>query len=442
MKALKEQVKDVKNRKEITLERPVRYKYTTEELMELIDLFQVSKSAQEKIKEILQGEATPPCADPLFRYYNEHSKVVQFEKEFAHHLGVKYALGVNSGTSALIAALVALGIGPGDEVIVPGYTFFASVSAIVVARAIPVIAEIDESLTIDPEDIKKKITPRTKAIMVVHMQGHPARMDQIKEIAREHNLYIIEDTAQACGGKYQGKYLGTWGEVGCISLDAYKVIGSGEGGVVITDDEWLYTRAQSWHDTAACWRPDRYAKERREGELFCGENYRMSEMSGAIALAQLRKLDWINNTTRQFYHQLREEVKLPACAHWIEPADPAGVCGYSLGIIFDQVDQAIQAIKADIGLGGLAGGGVRGARDWHVYWYWEHILNYKTVTSEGCPFRCPHVKELPQYHEDMCPRTKDIMLRTTFFSIAPTDTSEWISQQAQILTKRLNELFS
>ncbi len=426
----------------VKVERPTRIKFGTDELMELIDLFRVSPEGQSKIREILDAEPTPPNAHPLFRYYNERSKVVEFEKQFADKMGVKYALGVNSGTSALIAALLAIGVGPGDEVIVPGYTFFASASAIVVARGIPVITEIDESLTLDPEAVEKNITDRTKAILVVHMVGHPAKMDVISDIAKRHNLYLIEDVAQACGGKYKGKYLGTWGDMGCVSLDAFKVIASGEGGVIITDDEWLYIRAQSWHDTAACWRPDRFARERREGELFCGENYRMSEMSGAIALAQLRKLDWINESTRKIYMQLRNEIELPKCAKWIEPNDIDGVCGYVLGILFDTHEQAERAIKANIGLGGIAGGGTQGARDWHVYWYWEHILEQKTVTPEGCPFKCPHVKKLPNYSEDMCPRTKDIMLRTAFLVIQPTDTSEWASYFAKEFSEKLNKILS
>ncbi len=424
------------------IERPVRIKFGTDELMELIDIFKVSPTAQKQIREILENQSPPPNAAPLFRYYNDASKVVEFEKQFANKMGVKYALGVNSGTSALIAALLAIGIAPGDEVIVPAYTFFASVSAIVVACGIPVITEIDESLTLDPQAVEKNITDRTKAILVVHMVGHPAKMDVICDIAKKHNLYVIEDVAQACGGKYKGKYLGTWGDMGCTSLDAYKVIAAGEGGVITTDDEWLYTRAQSWHDAAACWRPDRYARERREGELFCGENYRMSEMSGAIALSQLRKLDWINESTNKIYKQMRAEIRLPDCAKWIEPNDIDGVCGYQLGIIFDTHEQAERAIKANIGLGGIAGGGTRGARDWHVYWYWEHVLEQKTVTPEGCPFKCPHVKKLPDYSPDMCPRTKDIMLRSAFLGISPTDTPEWASEFAKEFSKKINTLFA
>jgi len=423
----------------LSIERPPYRKFSTDELMELVDLFNVSEEGANAIQAALERESRPPQAN-LFRYYNERSKVERLEREFAAKFGVGYALGVNSGTSALIAALVGAGIGPGAEVIVPAYTFFASASSIVVAKAIPVITEIDESLTLDPEAVERAITPRTKAIMVVHMNGYNARMDALKDIARRHNLYLIEDTAQAAGGRYQGKYLGTWGDLGCFSFDAYKVMASGEGGMITTDDEWLYTRAQSYHDTAACWRPNRYAKERRPGELFCGENYRMSEMSGAIALAQLRKLDWVNDSTRAIWRQLRNEIELPTGARWVEAADADGVCGYMVGIRFESHEQAHKVIGADIGIGGLAGGGMHGHRDWHVYWYWEHVLEQKSATEEGCPFTCEHVKELPKYSPDMCPRTRDIMLRTGFIGITPADTPEWASAFAGQLNEGLAKL--
>lgn len=416
------------------------HKYSTDELMEVVDVFNVSAETQRKIKEILDNDSQTPDAGNFFRYYNPRSKADELEKMVCEKTGSAYTLTVNSGTSALIAALSAAGVGPGDEVIVPAYTFFASVSAIVVAKAIPVITEINESLTLDPEAIVKNITKKTKAIMPVHMMGYPCEMDTINAIAKKHNLVVIEDTAQAFGGKYKGKYLGTWGDLGCVSLDAYKVIGTGEGGLVLTDDEWLHTRATSYHDAAACWRPDRYAKERREGELFCGENYRMPELCAAVGIAQMRKLDWINEKTLANYKQFRDEVKLPSFAKWVEPNDPDGLCGYSAGILFETSELAVTAITAEIGLGGLAAAATRGARDWHVYWNWEHILEQKTLTKEGCPFTCPHVEKLPDYSVDMCPNTKDIMLRLGVIGTSPGETSESISERAKVITDGLRKI--
>ncbi len=416
-------------------------KYSSAELLEIVDVFGVSPEGQARIRAILEAEATPPNAGNFFRYYNPRSKTERFERLVEEKVGTKHALAVNSGTSALIAALVAAGVGPGAEVIVPAYTFFASVSAVVVAKAIPVIVEIDETLTLDPAAVEAAITPRTKAIMTVHMLGLPSRMDELQAVARRHGLLLIEDTAQAFGGTYKGKYLGTIGDLGCVSLDAYKVIGTGEGGLVLTDDEWLYTRAQSYHDTAACWRPDRYARERLPGELFCGENYRMPELCAAVGIAQLRKLDWINERTRRAWTRIRAEARLPGCARWVEANDENGVCGYTLCMLFETAAQAARAVQAQIGLGGLAAGDTRGVRNWHVYWCWDHILEQKTATPEGCPFTCPHASRLPKYSPDMCPTTRDIISRLVTLGITPAMTDEEASARAVKLTADLAALF-
>ena len=410
--------------------KPQMVKFGKAELMECIDVFNVSKETQAKIRELLEQEDPEPNAGVFFRYYNERSKVVEFEKQFAEKMGVPYVLAVNSGTSALIAAMVAAGVGPGDEVIVPAYTFFASVSAIVVAKALPIIVDIDETLTISPEAIEKAITPRTKAIVCVHMIGLPCNMAKITEIAKKHNLKVIEDTAQACGGKFQGKYLGTWGDFGCISLDAYKVIACGEGGVVMCKDEFEYTRAQSWHDTAACWRPKRYARERQEGELFCGENYRMSELEGAVALAQLRKLDWINDTCRKNWNRIRESVKLPAGVKWVETNDNSGVCGYSLPMMFEDQEYAVRVQTAKFGVGGNALNETQGVRNWHMAWYWEHILERKASNAAGYPFTIPLVKHPVNYTVDSWPETKRIISHMcTIAGITPFLTEEQIREK-------------
>ena len=206
-------------------------------------------------------------------------------------------------------------------------------------------------------------------------------------------------------------------------------------------DDWLHTRAQSYHDTGACWRPDRFARERQPGELFCGENYRMPELCAAVGIAQLRKLDWINERTRAAWTQIRAETKLPGCAHWVAANDADGVCGYSLGMLFETNEQAVKAITSNIGLGGLAAKDTQGVRDWHVYWNWEQILEQKTATAEGCPFKCPFVDKLPAYSVDMCPRTRQIMLRLATLGIGPTMTAQAASKLAAKLTEDLAKLF-
>ncbi len=222
---------------------------------------------------------------------------------------MRHCLAVNSCTSALVCAYRALGIGAGDEVIVPAYTFFATAATVVACNAVPVIVDVDDSLCLDPAAAERAITKRTKAIVPVHMRGAPAQMDAILDLGRRKGIPVIEDVAQAGGGSFQGKRLGSLGTIGCFSFDYYKVHASGEGGFVTTNDEWLYTRAQSWHDTAACWRPDRFCASGKPGELFCGENYRMSELQGAVALAQIRKTDAMLAGYRRAFQRIKESIE-------------------------------------------------------------------------------------------------------------------------------------
>src|SRR5262245_62031115 len=181
--------------------------------------------------------------DPRFK-----GKVYQVEREIAEYCGVRHSVAVNSGTSAILTALCAVGVGPGDEVIVPGFTFIASISSIIYARAIPVLAEVDQTFNLDPADVKVKITPRTKAIMAVHMMGNPARLAELKEIADERGLILVEDGAQAFGATYHGRPVGAIGKVGAFSFNVYKTITSGDGGMVVTDDESVYKRCFAFHD--------------------------------------------------------------------------------------------------------------------------------------------------------------------------------------------------
>ena len=176
----------------------------------------------------------------LFRYYGPvegPSKADQLEEAFARHMGVRHAVAVTSGTAALVSGLIGIGVGPGDEVIVPAYTWIASPLAVAAVGAVPVLAEVDDTLTLDPEDVRRKISPFTKAIMPVHMRGLPAHMDALMEVARSNDLFVVEDTAQADGASYHGQRLGSIGDVGCFSLQFNKIITCGEGGMVITDSE-------------------------------------------------------------------------------------------------------------------------------------------------------------------------------------------------------------
>jgi len=209
-------------------------------------------------------------------------KVRDFEKAFARYFGTRYALGVSSGSAALKGALTALDVGPGDEVICPAFTFMATYEAVLEVGAMPVMADIDDTLNLDPDDIPNKLTSRT-------MCGAPARMDKIMKVAKRYKLLVLEDNAQACGASIRGKLTGTFGQMGIFSFDHYKTITTGEGGMVVTDDLDLYHRAEWYHDHGH----DHLSKVSRalDGRTILGFNYRMNECQGAMGIAQLRKLN-------------------------------------------------------------------------------------------------------------------------------------------------------
>ncbi|MHB0998623.1 MAG: DegT/DnrJ/EryC1/StrS family aminotransferase [Armatimonadota bacterium] len=366
----------------------------------------------------------------LFRYYGPEeypSKVREFEVDFAEKMGAKHCLAVTSCTSALISALVAVGVGPGDEVIVNGYTFFASCAAIVAAKAIPVICEIDDSLTLDPNDLESKITEHTKAVIAVHMRGAPCDMDKITAICKKYNIKLIEDVAQACGGSYKGKKLGTFGDIGCFSFQYHKIITAGEGGACITNDANLYDRLMGYHDTAACWRPDRFGEERYRGELFCGVNYRMSELTGAVMLAQLRKLDTLLAQMRENKARIKSQISGLKGITFRRLNDAEGDTAICLMFMLDdkeKVGSFVDALQAE----GVDAAGVfnKGIPDWHIYSHWKHIIEKATPTSDGCPYTCPHYKgDAPdKYSPDMCPNTNEVLSRTIHLDIPSQLTAE------------------
>ena len=412
-------------------------KVGVDEFLALAGVWGYSRSARDEIRKIVEKEADNPTPQ-LTRYYNPRpSQVAKLEAYARTLFGVNYALAVNSGTSALNAAYVGAGIGPGDEVIVPAYTFFATAAAVVTAKAIPVIAEVDDSLTINPADVEKKITPRTRAIVPVHMVGNCSDMDAIMKLARRHKLLVIEDNAQSCGGSYKGRLLGTIGDMGCFSLSSYKITGAGEAGLVLTNDEWLYIRATNQHDTAACWRPDRYAKERRPGELFCGQNYRLSEMEGAANLVQLRKTKAQAKRYNTNMRRIAAGLNTFRDTRLRRSNDPLGDVGYTI-VLFAKdrptADRIVAAMQAE----GLSAGarGTKSARDWHIYRYWEHILEQKTATPEGCPFTCPYYEgPLPAYSEDMCPNSLDLLDRAVYIHVNQWWTAGDCRQVASAINK-------
>jgi len=382
----------------------------------------------------------------LFRYYGPsdfQSRVQLFENEFAEKMGSRFCLALNSCTSALITSLIAVGVGPGDEVILPGYTFFASCAAVVAAKAIPVIAEVDDSLTIDPADIERKITSRTKAILVVHMRGAPCDMDRITDIARKHKLILVEDVAQACGGSYKGRRLGNFGDCGAFSFQYHKIITAGEGGAIITADERLYDRAQAYHDTAACWRPGglakRFAESRYEGELFPGVNFRMGEMSGAVMRVQLARLDGLLDRMRSHKARIKKSIGSIKGLSYRRLNDSEGDTAICLVMYLPDVDMATRfaaALQAE----GVNAQSIfnKGVPDWHIYSHWEMIINKWTATPEGCPYTCPRYTDRGgniKYSPDMNPKTLALLGRSVHIDIPPQMTVEDCDMIAEAILK-------
>lgn len=351
----------------------------------------------------------------LFRYGAPgvdgfQAKVATFEREMAERLGHKHVVATSSGTGSLQCCLAALGIGAGDEVIVPGYTFIASISTVILANAIPVLAEIDESLTIDPTKIEALITPRTKAIIPVHMLGNPCDMDAIMAIARKHNLYVIEDCCQAVGAMYKGRHLGTIGDIGAYSLNVFKTITAGDGGFVGTSDDMLYERAFGFHDQGH--KPSRMGVEVGNRSIV-GLNLRMNELTGAVALAQGRKLDGILETLRKKKAALKGALQgLPGLG--FRRINDEGECGTLLTLIFDEKEKAEKFCEI-MGTAPIARSG------WHVYNNMEQVLNKVTATKANCPYDCPRYESKREYHKHMLPQTDDILDRAVNISVGVVD---------------------
>jgi len=345
--------------------------------------------------------------DPGFK-----AKVSKLEQEVARRMGVPYAVAMNSGTSALLVALVGLGVGPGDEVIVPGYTFIASISSIIYARAVPILAEVDRTLNLDPADVKRKITPRTKAIMAVHMLGNPARLDELKAIADEHKLLLVEDCAQAFGARYKGHAVGSIGDVGTYSFNVYKTITAGDGGMVVTRDEAAYRRYFGLHDQGHS--PLRTGVEvgRR---AFVGLDFRMTELAAAVLLAQLRKLGDILAHLHANKQRFKQAIADLRGLEFREITDPQGECA-TLLTVFLPSEQIARQMAQELGTRVVADSG------WHVYSNMEQILEKRTPVAEGCPFHCPlYTGPEPKYWKGMLPQTDALLARAINIGIGVSD---------------------
>jgi len=337
----------------------------------------------------------------------------KFEKEFADYVGTRRALAVSSGTAALHTALVGLGVGPGTEVILPTYGWVSCPSAIVAAGATPVLANVDESLTLDPDDVKERITRKTRAIMAVHIRGSPCDMEGLSAVAKESGVRLVEDVAQCGGGSYHGRKLGSIGDVGSFSFQLNKMITAGEGGAVATDDESIYQRALMFHDAGTPYRGLSEKRLKLGVQPFPGVNYRANELASAILRVQLRKMDSIVSKTRKNKQKVLEGIKRIQGIRLRRENDPGGEVGVAL-IFFVQTPEkarlfrdALVAENITRPSGSYPGVVYEpGKDDGHVYPHWGHLIG--GLDGKKAEFR----------------ESLDLLARAVHLDISPIDSED------------------
>lgn len=356
----------------------------------------------------------------LFRYeFNEQRKgvfkVKEFEEKFASYCGSEYGQAVTSGTAALKVALMALGVGPGDEVITQSFTFVATWEAILEVGATPVFTEIDKTLNMDPDDLKTKITEKTKCVIPVHMMGAPAKITEIVAIADKHGIPVLEDTAQAAGGRIQGKHLGSFGKCGTFSFDSVKTMTTGEGGMIITDDEELWRNMSEYQDHGHDHKVNPGARG-GEGRRFFGFNYRMMEIQGAIGLAQLSKLDAMISAQKDNKSKLKEAASSIPNVEFRELIDPEGDSATFLAFLLSDKEHAVRVNQSlrESGFGAIN----FSENTWHFYPQWEHLLEGKSVTKSGYPFVGCGGKRRIIYDPKGLPQSTSILEKTLVYPVS------------------------
>jgi 8-amino-3,8-dideoxy-alpha-D-manno-octulosonate transaminase len=360
-----------------------------------------------------------------FRYYgiDLQSEVDAFEREFAEFIGVNHALAVTSGSGALQTALSALGVGPGQEVIVPAYMWVAVIAAVVNLGAIPVLADIDDTFTLDPAQLARHITPRTTGMIVVHMSGAPANAPALLQIARQHRLFLLEDCAQCAGGSVGAKKVGSFGDMGIFSFQMNKNMSSGEGGCVVTNDRRLYQRAIAAHDNG-------YARDEGGRAIYddldlClwGRGCRLDEMRGAILRVQLKKLPKIIAHMRQSKYRIRHALEAFPQVRLRRIIDADGDTGPFLIVTLKSMEEAkrvSQALRAE----GIATSpqGVNNVvmTDWglHIYSNIVSLVNKTSVDGKGFPWKLAENRDSKtQYAKGTCSVADDLFERSILFAI-------------------------
>jgi len=370
-----------------------------------------SEEIEEVVKVLKSGQITQ-LSSPEIR---------EFEEAFASYLGVNYCIAVNSGTAALHIALAAVGVGPGDEVIVPPFTFVATATAVLHQNALPIFADIDPlSYCLDPKDVKRKITTRTKAIIAVDIFGHPANMDEIKRVAKKNNLIVIEDAAQAHGSKYKGKLCGTLGDIACFSFQESKNMTCGEGGMVATNDPKVERECRLLrHHGEPAW----YVYER------LGWNYRMTAMEAALGIVQLKKLEKFNALRVRIARTYSQELKdlpftLPKAAPYAEviPHVYTMLIPKELVSLRDKIKEAIEAEGVPVGI------------CYPQALYLTPLFQNRTAYGKNCPWSCSKLGK-ENYRRGLCPVCEDVASRALTLFTHPSLRSEEVEDIVKAVRK-------
>jgi len=301
---------------------------------------------------------------------NGHWKAKELEQAICQRFGVKHAQLVSSGTAALTTAMAALGIGAGDEVIMPAFTFVASFEAVLSVGAVPVLVDVDETMTLNPAAVRAAVTSRTKCIMPVHMCGSMADMDALQAICKEHNLLLIEDACQSIGGTYKGKSLGTIGDAGTFSFDFVKTITCGEGGVVMTNNEEVYTKCDAFSDHGH----DHKGVDRgADLHPFLGYNFRISELHAAVGLAQVRRVDEFLAIQKKNHDAFKAILSTIPQITFRQIPDPEGNSCTFLSW-FLPTEEITKNVVAELKAQGILGGNFYWYdNNWHYIRKWDHL---------------------------------------------------------------------
>lgn len=380
-----------------------------------------------------------------FRYYGHDVQhfVDGVEARYRERLGRRYALAVNSGTAALSVALSAMGVGPGDEVLLPGYLWVSCIASIVRAGAIPRLVDIDATFCMDPDDLAQKIGPHSKAVLIVHMNGSSGRLDDLLKVARDHNLRVLEDVAQGNGGSYKGRPLGSFGDMATFSFQLNKHITSGEGGMVVTDDESLYRRAWACHDMGYP-RDDngRLVQDNPETQLW-GQGSRMSELTAAMLAAQIDKLDTIVANMRRQANRLYAGLQDIAGLQLRYRPDPDGDTGASVLMIWPDAATCQRMVETTRAAGVCTPSGGNNARidpNWglHVYYYNRSLVERRSLTSVGRPWSDPLNTFAADYRYDKgsLPQADDLFSRSNVIMLTPTWTDDLTGQVIAIFRQQ------